>query len=244
MIKESENNSRGNDSETIRNALADSCIINNNNNNNFLSINNNSIEKNYSADLNGGGSVAADKPPIKNCGEFLVNKECVNMRNGKCNTSDVTIKVIDSMDNDCDGDAQSMKSNASTDIDVEIQDKDSRKSVGTAGTILLSDEINWPSTPNKLVKEAAMNYGHHDGDTANRQPYDVNGLNMISSNLKKEVSIKNNFIGNMYRLRESHNNSSAHSNSLIIYFIGRLLRFAWFRVAEQYIGHITTLSYR
>lgn len=190
MIKESGNNGRGIDSEAIRNTLADSCVINTNNNNNFLIINNNSIEKNYSADINGGGSVVAAKPPAKNCVEFLVNKECVNMRTGKCNTSEVTSKVTDNIDIDCNVDAQSMKSNASTDIDVEIQDKDSRKSVGTGGAIQLSDESNWTSTPNKLVKEAALNYGHHDADAANSQPYDVNGLNMISSNLKKEVSNK------------------------------------------------------
>lgn len=203
------NNGQTSDSESIRNFVVDDCAShsnnnnNINNNNNFLSINNNSIDKGYATDLNGGGAMI--KSASKKCDDYAVNKTCVNVRNVKCNTtSDVlakpTIISSENIDNnifDCNIDAQSTKSNESTDIDVEIQDKDEPKTVGSGGgagsssAIQMNDHpTHWTNATDKSAKDPAqpMNYVNRDEDAVNSQSYDMNGLNMISSNLEKKVS--------------------------------------------------------
>lgn len=150
--------------------------------------------------MNGGSAIEVIG---KKCDEYAAVKqnECARATNIKCNISDVLNKsntnTMDSSETAIDRniDAQSTKSDVSTDIDVEIQDKDDQKLVSSGDTAQMMDANNWVNASKKSAKEATAAHDcGRDSNIPNNQSYSLNGVNMMGNNLKKEVSTRSSNI--------------------------------------------------
>lgn len=197
------------DSDSIKKIPTDNCANSNNNNNhsnnnNFLNINNNNnVEKSYAHDVN-----SVEQKNNKKHDEISVNRDYVNVMSVKCNISDDTTKSIqgnidiESVDHNVDVRSTKSNNSSNTDIDVEIPEKDERKTFSVNNSMLpipMNDTINWADCHNSLEKttksSVSPSYSNREtGSMSNQQTYDVNGLNMITSNLKKEVCVEDSFI--------------------------------------------------